>query len=100
MTNEQAIKILQRDLAIQKENKALPDGIAAMELAIKALQSQKVGRWISTNRTWQRSCNDYCVYEYVCSECKAISYFRHDSEQRIVNGCICPNCMAKMEEGE
>ena len=40
MTREEAIKTLQRDLAIQKENKALPDGIAAMEMAIQALQNE------------------------------------------------------------
>ena len=41
MTENEAIKILKRDLAIQKNNKALPDGIAAMEMAIKALEEIK-----------------------------------------------------------
>ena len=38
MTAEQAIKILKRDLAIQKEYKALPDSIKALEIAIRSLE--------------------------------------------------------------
>ena len=37
MTESEAIKILQRDLQIQLENKALPDGIEAIQIAIQAL---------------------------------------------------------------
>ena len=40
MTEIEAIKILKRDLAIQTENKALPDGINAVEMAIKVLERQ------------------------------------------------------------
>lgn len=38
MTENESIKILKRDLAIQIENKALPDGIKAIETAIQALE--------------------------------------------------------------
>ena len=41
MTENEAIKILQRDLQIQLENKALPDGIEAIELATQALETVK-----------------------------------------------------------
>ena len=41
MTENEAIKILKRDLAIQIENKALPDGIKAIETAIHALEEVK-----------------------------------------------------------
>ena len=45
-----AINILNRDLAIQKEYKALPDGIQAMETAIKSLEAwEKV---INTLKNW------------------------------------------------
>ena len=37
MNNQEAKKILQRDLAILIENKSLPDGIEAMKVAISAL---------------------------------------------------------------
>ena len=40
MTESEAIKILQRDLQIQIENKALPDGIEAIQIAIQALEKQ------------------------------------------------------------
>ena len=40
MTDSEAIKILQRDLEIQIENKALPDGIEAIQIAIQALEKQ------------------------------------------------------------
>ena len=40
MTESEAIKILQRDLQIQLENKALPDGIEAIQMAIQALEKQ------------------------------------------------------------
>ena len=41
MKESEAIKILQRDLQIQLENKALPDGIEAIQIAIQALEKQK-----------------------------------------------------------
>ena len=40
MTESEAIKILQRDLQIQLENKALTDGIDAIHIAIQALEKQ------------------------------------------------------------
>ena len=40
MKENKAIKILQRDLQIQLENKALPDGIEAIQIAIQALEKQ------------------------------------------------------------
>lgn len=39
MTESEAIKILQRDLQIQLENKALPDGIEAIQIAIQSLET-------------------------------------------------------------
>ena len=40
MTESEAIKILQRDLQIQLENKAIPDGIEAIHITIQALEKQ------------------------------------------------------------
>lgn len=67
---------------------------------LKSVQPQKVGRWIPTHHSFESVSDTYFVYQYMCSECKALSYFRRDSEQKIINGAICPNCMAKMEEGK
>ena len=38
--NNVALRILERDLQIQIENKALPDGIEAIKVAIQAIQKQ------------------------------------------------------------
>ena len=38
MTGDEAKKILKRDIQIQIDNKALPDGIEALEIAIKAIE--------------------------------------------------------------
>jgi hypothetical protein len=48
MTESDAKKILQRDLLIQIENKALPDGIEAIKIAIKALEEVQQYRQIGT----------------------------------------------------
>lgn len=45
MNNQEAKKILQRDLEILIENKSLPDGIEAMKLAISALGAIEQFRW-------------------------------------------------------
>ena len=53
MTENEAIKILKRDLQIQVKNNALPDGIEAAEMAIQALEEvqryQEIG-----NKKWYR----------------------------------------------
>ena len=47
MNVSEAKEVLKRDLEIQIENKALPDGIMAMEIAIKSLEMQdKLKQWI------------------------------------------------------
>lgn len=42
MNDFEAIRILKRDLQIQKDNKCLPDGIAALEHAIKRLEEDQI----------------------------------------------------------
>ena len=74
MTESEAIKILQRDLQIQLENKALPDGIEAIQIAIEALEKQ-----ISKKRD-----------SYNCPVC---SHYFEDGE------CFtyCPECGQRLE---
>ena len=80
MTESEAIKILQRDLQIQLENKALPDGIEAIQIAIQALEKQipkkpKINR-IDSETIYCKcpSCNittvlyRNCIMKY-CKEC-------------------------------
>ena len=55
MTESEAIKILQRDLQIQLENKALPDGIEAIHIAIQALEKQeKIKEIIANANQWSK----------------------------------------------
>ena len=80
MKENKAIKILQRDLQIQLENKALPDGIEAIQIAIQALEKQipkkpKINR-IDSETIYCKcpSCNittvlyRNCIMKY-CKEC-------------------------------
>ncbi len=48
MTENEAIKILKRDLKIQQDNRALIDGIEALQVAIKALEEIQQYRAIGT----------------------------------------------------
>ena len=57
MTESEAIKILQRDLQIQLENKALPDGIEAIQIAIQALEKQ-----IEMKKYCDENCCADCPY--------------------------------------
>lgn len=57
----------------------------------------KTGRWISFGI--QGEIDGQIVRAFTCSQCGAISIFRV-SNGNIVNGDLCPNCGAKMQEVE
>ena len=57
----------------------------------------KTGRWYNT--AIQGEIDGQIIKSFICSECSAISVFRM-AEGKIVNGDLCPNCGAKMEEVE
>ena len=59
MTESEAIKILQRDLQIQLENKALPDGIEAIQIAIQALEKQIPKKPVKSENQVARYVNTY-----------------------------------------
>ena len=61
MTESEAIKILQRDLQIQLENKALPDGIEAIQIAIQALEKQVPMK--------VKNSGDSIPFEWYCPAC-------------------------------
>ena len=56
----------------------------------------KIGQWINFGRT-QGEIGGQIVRAFTCSRCSAISIFRV-SNGNIVNGDLCPNCGAKMQE--
>lgn len=62
-----------------------------------ATPQPKIGRWISFGT--QGEIDGQIVQAFTCSECGAISIFRV-SNGNIVNGDLCPNCRAKMEDKE
>ena len=67
MTESEAIKILQRDLQIQLENKALPDGIEAIQIAIQSLEKQipkKPNKAIDSSWGIQKEVHTCPVCEY------------------------------------
>lgn len=74
MTESEAIKILQRDLEIQVKNKALTDGIEAIQIAIQALEKQ-----IQKKRD-----------SYNCPVC---SHYFEDGE----SFTYCPECGQRLE---
>ena len=94
MTKEEAIKTLKENVClicayggknIDECDIRYCDNREAFNIAIKALENQKTGRWIRKN--------DICtsriqLYQYACSNCKEINTFR---------GNYCPHCGAKME---
>ena len=83
MTEIEAIKILKRDLAIQTENKALPDGINAIAMAIKAIEKQ-IPKKVKYDEYGKEEGYPYCE----CGEC-------------LINDLVgvkhCPNCGQKLD---
>ena len=59
---------------------------------------EKKGHWISFGVQGEMD-GGQIVQAFTCSECGTISIFRMRSGN-IVNGDICPNCGAKMEDNE
>ena len=87
-----AIKILQRDLQIQLENKALPDGIEAIQIAIQALEKQipKKPRKTDSYRGVLKR-----VYAYVCPTCGNVCLEKYINERQ--NTMFCWNCGQKLD---
>ena len=107
MTESDAKKILQRDLLIQIENKALPDGIEAIKIAIKALEEVQQYRQIGTVDECREAVekqtpkepdyegdgysNGQLVYDtWICPSCG--QYYEVDSDDY---DC-CPKCGQKI----
>ena len=91
-TESEAIKILQRDLQIQLENKALPDGIEAIQIAIQALEKQipKKPRKTDLYRGVLKR-----VYAYVCPTCGNTCLEKYMNERQ--NTMFCWDCGQKLD---
>ena len=92
MTESEAIKILQRDLQIQLENKALPDGIEAIQIAIQALEKQipKKPRKTDSYRGVLKR-----VYAYACPTCHNVCLEKYMNERQ--NTTFCWDCGQKLD---
>ena len=94
MTAEQAIKILKRDLAIQKEYKALPDSIKALEIAIRSLEIWEQARQMVEQNKDRNIVINYDVVERILMQdilelpsvqpeivrCKDCKYWQYQQE--------------------
>lgn len=87
MTENESIKILKRDLAIQIENKALPDGIKAIETAIQALEE------IQQYRAMEERLNGISVEQTVNGFINLVEKETHEGYER---GRILTNAEADM----
>ena len=106
MTEEEAIIEMQRmkkaycnthtDAQLKKDSKII-DALDMGIKAIKALEQQpKIGHWV-VSVAIQGEIAGQIVKAFNCSECGSISVFRM-IDGKIVNGNLCPNCGAKMQE--
>lgn len=95
MTKEEAILVLQKikPIPCRADNKSITHAFqtVAIDMAIKALEQQKVGEWCKQN-------DDYFDW-YECSECGYGSEgeMQYSSEYDVRTN-YCPNCGAKMIE--
>lgn len=55
---------------------------------------QRTGQWEQTGDIFINKRGQF-VYQFICSECDALSHFRK-SNKKIIGADICPNCGAKM----
>lgn len=74
MTDIEAKTIIERDLNCLKQNKALPDSIEAMEIAINALEKQdKIEEIIANANQWSKEdvivkAQAFCEIEEIMKE--------------------------------
>ena len=85
MTDSEAKAILERDLNCLKQNKALPDSIEAMDMAIKALEKQIAKKpYIQ-----QDNRNNDCLE---CPFCDSFIGYECDCRDEHYQIDYCPNC--------
>ena len=98
MTESEAIKILQRDLQIQLENKALPDGIEAIQIAIQALEKQiqkKIEIRKATNDDIESELRDFITVKGRICRCPSCRCCIHISKLK-----YCWECGQRLDFGD
>lgn len=97
MTENEAKKVLERDLQIQIENGALPDGIEALTVAIQALEEVQQYRQIGTVELCQMAVRKQTARRALHQGCYDKNGTWH--EWNGVNGKpyeLCPSCGANL----
>lgn len=99
--SRQAVKEAICDYVCGKDIRCVANHECNIKKLISELPSvtpkEKTGRWISFGV--QGEIDGQIIRAFTCSKCGAISIFRV-SNGNIVNGDLCPNCGAKMQEVE
>ena len=86
MTESEAKTILERDLNCLKQNKALPDSIEAMELAINALEKQIANK---PHKNFEKFSGVWCS----CGNYLGKGYF-------VEKPSFCSDCGQKLDWGD
>lgn len=103
MTEIEAKTILERDLNFLKRNKALPDSIESMDIAINALENQIAKKVITPpcNTCDKELCDCECKHfavtyrdDYRCPTCDSNGVYMQEYELRF--DC-CPNCGQRLD---
>lgn len=104
MTNEQAVeklKILKEDYwdddGYGHESKLYDDTELALDMAIKALEKRKTGKWMQVE--WGKTLFGKKIVTYRCSRCANYLDFKGLNCGR-GSAWYCPNCGAEMEGAE
>lgn len=95
MKNEEAIQILKplREMMIDQNGCPISDAVYALDVAIEALEAQKMGEWKEYKPSWLK--NDGQPAFMICSKCNHI-VINNDS----AHWNFCPNCGADMRGEE
>lgn len=89
ISREEAIDALNQSVNILEATDRIKD-------LSPAIPQPKIGHWV-VSVAIQGEIAGQIVKAFNCSECGAISVFRM-IDGKIVNGNLCPNCRAKMQE--
>ena len=95
MTESEAKTIIERDLNCIKQNKALPDSIEAMEIAINTLEKQipkKIEITKATNDDIESELRDFITVKGRICRCPSCICCIHISELK-----YCDNCGQKLD---
>lgn len=72
------------------------DALSEIEKMPSVQPKPKTGHWIQTSDFFINREGQF-IYEFICPECNALSYFRK-SNKKVIGANVCPNCGCRMSE--